>query len=54
MKKGKTIAELVSEVDRQAETNQDFETPANRMTVDAIGGMEELELSRFRLNNSES
>ena len=47
MKKGRTLAELVLEVDRQAETNQDFEMPANRMTVDAIGGMEELELEGY-------
>jgi len=37
----------VREVDRQAEAIRDYETPANRMTVDTIGGAEELELEGY-------
>ena len=47
MKQGRNLAELVREVDRQAEAIQDYETPANRMTVDTIGGAEELELEGY-------
>ena len=47
MKQGKSITELVREVDRQAEAIRDYETPANRITVDTIGGAEELGLEGY-------
>ena len=47
MKQGKSITELVKEVDRQAEAIRDYETPANRITVDTIGGAEEMGLEGY-------
>ena len=47
MKQGKSITELVREVDRQAEAIRDYETPANRITVDTIGGAEEMGLEGY-------